>query len=72
MINLALDVHQLSESTKMLKKFECLCLQTIDSQSINYPAAKFVPRALTDNQEEHQVETCRALKQQLESDPNYL
>lgn len=26
-------------------------------------AVKFVPRALTDNQKEHQVETCRSLKQ---------
>lgn len=34
--------------------------------------AKFVPRALTDNQKEHRVETCRALKQQLETDPDFL
>ncbi|KAJ8952642.1 hypothetical protein NQ318_020957 [Aromia moschata] len=35
-------------------------------------AAKFVPRALTDNQKECRVETCRALKQQLETDPDFL
>ncbi|KAJ8955879.1 hypothetical protein NQ318_005427 [Aromia moschata] len=35
-------------------------------------AAKFVPRALTDNQKECRVETCRALKQQLETDPGFL
>ncbi|CAH1962110.1 unnamed protein product [Acanthoscelides obtectus] len=34
--------------------------------------AKFVPRALTDHQKEHRAETCRALKQQLVSDPNFL
>ncbi|CAH1961299.1 unnamed protein product [Acanthoscelides obtectus] len=35
-------------------------------------AAEFVPRALTDNQKEHRVETCHALRQQLEFDPNFL
>ncbi|CAH1986395.1 unnamed protein product [Acanthoscelides obtectus] len=35
-------------------------------------AAKFVHRALTDYQKEHQVETCHGLKQQLQSDPNFL
>ncbi|KAJ8952132.1 hypothetical protein NQ318_018468 [Aromia moschata] len=34
--------------------------------------AKFVPRALTDNQKECRVETCCALKQQLETDPDFL
>ncbi|CAH1989376.1 unnamed protein product [Acanthoscelides obtectus] len=35
-------------------------------------AAKFNPRALTDNQKEPRAETCPALAQQLESDPNFL
>lgn len=35
-------------------------------------AVKFVPRALTDNQKECRVETCRALKQHLETDPDFL
>ncbi|CAH2012579.1 unnamed protein product [Acanthoscelides obtectus] len=34
--------------------------------------SSFVPRALTDNQKERRVETWRALKQQLKSDPNFL
>ncbi|KAJ8953537.1 hypothetical protein NQ318_002957 [Aromia moschata] len=35
-------------------------------------AATFNARALTDNQKEYRVETCRALKQQLETDPDFL
>uniref|UniRef100_T1HFL5 HTH_48 domain-containing protein n=1 Tax=Rhodnius prolixus TaxID=13249 RepID=T1HFL5_RHOPR len=35
MTNLVLDVHQLPESTKMLKKFESWCSQTVDRQLIN-------------------------------------
>lgn len=34
--------------------------------------AKFVPRALTDNQKECRVETCRELKEQLKTDPDFL
>lgn len=34
--------------------------------------AKFVPRALTDNQKECRVETCRDLKEQLKTDPDFL
>ncbi|KAJ8956911.1 hypothetical protein NQ318_014329 [Aromia moschata] len=34
--------------------------------------AKFVPRTMTDNQKECRVETCRALKQQLETDRDFL
>ncbi|KAJ8947365.1 hypothetical protein NQ318_002891 [Aromia moschata] len=33
--NLVLDVHQLPETTKMLKKFESVCSQTVDRQLIN-------------------------------------
>ncbi|CAH2003971.1 unnamed protein product [Acanthoscelides obtectus] len=69
MTNLALDVYQLPESTKMLKKFESLCCRpSTDNRSTirEEVAAKFL------NQKEHRVETCRALKQQLESDRNFL
>ena len=88
MIILVLDVHELPESTKMLKKFERLCSQTAIRQVIKCQslvehvltedlgmkrfAAKFVNQALIDNKKNHQVKTCRALKQQLVTDPYFL
>ncbi|KAJ8958255.1 hypothetical protein NQ318_017398 [Aromia moschata] len=46
-------------------------VQRILTEDLKRVAAKF-PRALTDNQKECRVETCRALKQQLETDPDFL
>jgi hypothetical protein len=35
-------------------------------------AAKFVPRLLTDDQKQHQLEVCMELKEQVRNDPDFL
>ncbi|CAH1996265.1 unnamed protein product [Acanthoscelides obtectus] len=87
MTNLTLDVHQLSNRRELVLADCRLTIDQLSVSSelswssvqriltdlgMKRVAAKFVPRAPTDNYREHQVETYRTLKPQLESDPNFL
>lgn len=67
------DRRRTIEDLSQLSGISWSCVQRILTENLGMKrvAAKFVPRLLTDPQKERRLETCHAMKEQLENDPEF-